>query len=96
MGDEPVNIIYSQWLGYLEEEGRGMYGVEELNKLREDPHVNFIYAHTSGHAVLGDLKRFASALSPKMLIPIHTEYPGEYKEHFDNVIVLEDGQELAV
>ena len=95
ISDEPVNIIYSQWLGYLEEEGGDMYGTEELNKLREDSRVNFIYAHTSGHAVLKDLKRFASALGPKMLIPIHTECPGEYKEHFDNVIVLEDGQELT-
>ncbi|MBU4175190.1 MAG: MBL fold metallo-hydrolase [Planctomycetes bacterium] len=96
ISDEPVNIIYSQWLGYLEEEGQRMYGVEELNKLREDPRVNFIYAHTSGHAVLEDLKRFAHALGPKMLIPIHTEYPGEFEQHFDNVIVLEDGQELVV
>ena len=96
VSDEPVNITYSQWLGYLEEEGKGMYGVETLNKLREDPRVNFIYAHTSGHAVLEDLKRFASALDPKMLIPIHTEYPGEFEQHFDNVIVFEDGQELVV
>ncbi|MCG2766876.1 MAG: hypothetical protein L6435_00625, partial [Anaerolineae bacterium] len=96
ISDDPVSIIYSQWLGYLEEEGRGMYGTEELNTLREDPRVNFIYAHTSGHAVLEDLKRFASALGPKMLIPIHTEWPGEFVQHFDNVIVLEDGQELVV
>ena len=96
ISDEPVNIIYSQWLGYMEEEGQGMYGAEELNKLREDPRVNFIYAHTSGHAVLEDLKLFARAFNPKMLIPIHTEYPGEFGQHFDNVIVLEDGQELAV
>lgn len=96
VSDEPVNIIYSQWMGYLEEEGQGMHGVEELNKLREDPRANFIYAHTSGHAVLEDLKRFASALNPKMLIPIHTEYPGKFKQYFDNVIVLEDGQEFVV
>ena len=96
ISDEPVNIIYSQWLGYLEEEGRGMHGVQELNKLREDPRVNFIYAHASGHAVLEDLKRFARALNPKMLIPIHTEYPGEYEQHFDNVVILEDGQEFVL
>ena len=96
ISDEPVNIIYSQWLGYLEEEGGSIYGVKELNKLREYPRVNFIYAHTSGHAVLEDLKRFARALNPSILIPIHTEHPGEFGQHFDNVIVMEDGQELVV
>jgi len=94
--DEPINIIYSQWLGYIEEGDQDRYGAEGLNQLRESPRVNFIYAHTSGHAVLEDLKRFAAAVSPKILVPIHTEYRNEFKNHFDNVLVLEDEQELVL
>lgn len=71
--DCPNNVVYSQWLGYLEKDQR-QYGADVLNRLRDDSRINFIYAHSTGHALLEDLKRLASALSPKMLIPIHTEY----------------------
>lgn len=96
LGENPVSIIYSQWLGYLEDDTHGRYGVEELMQLREDPRVNFIYAHTSGHASLEDLKRLAEAINPKKLVPIHTEHKYEFEDHFQNVLVLEDEQELIV
>jgi ribonuclease J len=31
--------------------------------------------HTSGHADVGALKEFKEALSPRKLVPIHTEHP---------------------
>jgi len=93
LGSEPVNIIYSQWKGYLEDDSvKG--GVEVLKRLRNDPRVNYVYAHTTGHALLEDLQRLAGALNPRILIPVHTDYPQEFKEYFQNVIQLEDGQEL--
>ncbi len=73
-----------------------MYGVEELANLRDDSRVNFVYAHTSGHASLDDLKRFAEAANPKKLVPIHTEHKHEFENHFSNVLVLEDDQELLI
>lgn len=94
LGGEPVNIIYSQWLGYLEDKSHLSYGAQELAKLRFDPRVNFVYAHSSGHAALEDLKRFAASVRPKMLIPIHTEHKELFPAFFDNVILLEDGQEI--
>lgn len=51
---------------------------------------NWIYSHTSGHADLDTLKIFANALSPKKLIPIHTEYKEDFEKHFENVVMLED------
>jgi ribonuclease J len=95
LGSEPVNIIYSQWKGYLEDD-KTNGGAEVLKRLRNDPRVNHVYAHTTGHALLEDLKRLASALNPRILIPVHTDYPQEFKEHFQNVMQLEDGQEFNV
>jgi ribonuclease J len=61
---------------------------------RDDPQVNFVYAHTSGHATVDDLQKFAAALRPKMLVPVHTEYGNKFETHFNNVVLLEDGNEL--
>jgi len=93
--DSPVNVVYSQWLGYLEEV-QDQYGADVLNRLRDDSRINFVYAHTTGHALLEDLKRLASSLSPKTLIPIHTECRDDFKEHLENVLELEDRQMLEL
>ena len=57
---------------------------------QNDPQVNFVYAHTSGHATVGDLQKFAEALNPKMLVPVHTEHKDEFKTLFNNVSELQD------
>jgi len=85
-----VNIIYSQWLGYLKEEFNDESNIELLKNLQQK--YNWVYAHTSGHADLDTLKLFAKSLNPKKLVPIHTEYKEEFTEHFDNVVILEDDE----
>lgn len=53
--------------------------------------------HTSGHAVLPDLKQFAQAVSPEVIVPIHTEHPDMYRGHFGNKVrCLRDGEKLTV
>ena len=91
-----VNVIYSQWLGYLEEDNRFDKNYKKIARFQEDSEVNFSYAHTSGHAVLEDLKHFAKAINPRMLVPIHTDYLDEFKNHFSNVYELDDEKELEV
>lgn len=90
-GDKPVNVIYSQWLGYLSGSKDDYYGAEAISAYRKDPQVNFVYAHTSGHATVEDLQRFAGALKPNMLVPVHTEYSKIFHELFQNVDPIEDG-----
>lgn len=85
-----ANIIYSQWLGYLEPEFGDEKNITMLTSLKDK--YNWVYAHTSGHADIESLKQFARSLSPKTLIPIHTEHKQEFAQHFDNVVVLEDGE----
>ncbi len=88
----PVNVIFSQWLGYLKQNDQVYYGSQEISSYRNDKSVNFIYAHTSGHATVEDLQRFAEAINPKYIIPVHTEYKNDYTSLFNNVVVLNDNE----
>lgn len=94
IADTPVNIIYSQWLGYLKSDLAGYTDVGTMNAYRdgEVAGVCFHYAHTSGHATVQDLQRFAKSVNPKVLIPIHTEYGHRYSTVFDNVVMHADGK----
>ena len=87
----PVNVIYSQWLGYLDGKHADYFGSDQIAAYRSDPAVNFVYAHTSGHAPIEDLKKLATALKPRMLVPIHTEHAERFQDHFDNVTLIQDG-----
>lgn len=89
-----ANVIYSQWLGYLKEEYSNVKTVKMFKNLQENYH--WIYAHTSGHADLDALKKFASALSPKKLIPIHTEHKEEFSKYFDNVVIMMDNESYDI
>ncbi|MCX6641116.1 MAG: MBL fold metallo-hydrolase [bacterium] len=91
-----VNLIYSQWEGYLKYSDKDYLGAEAMAAFRKDPNVNFICAHTSGHATLCDLKTFTQALNPGRLIPVHTEHAHRFREHFENVLELKDGVDLTV
>ena len=96
--NKPVNVIYSQWLGYLSYSNKDYYGAEAMAayKRGDIPDIDFHYAHTSGHAPVEDLQKFAAAFKPKMLVPIHTEFGSKYKELFDNVRVIDDNQLLEI
>ncbi|MEI7525437.1 MAG: hypothetical protein WCJ95_13950 [Mariniphaga sp.] len=78
--------IYSQWEGY--------WGKEENKYLREwieKNNIPKISIHTSGHASPADLKRFALALAPVRIVPIHTFMPEKYQELYTNAEYHEDG-----
>ena len=81
-----ASLIYSLWPGYLEQaQYRSL-----LDWLKEKS-IPIHHCHTSGHAPLSDLKRFAKALNPKTLVPIHTFNPEMFQNHFDNVQIKDDG-----
>lgn len=82
-----ASFIYSQWLGYLES---GTYHEMERWLFRHGIPMNHI--HTSGHASPVDLQRFAAAMAPKSIVPIHSFAPEKYKQLFDNVIYRNDGE----
>lgn len=83
------SVIYSMWSGYLEE--------PKYQIIKQHPKVAFHEIHTSGHAVREDLQRFAAALQPKRLVPVHTEHGDSYRDLFGNsVVVLQDGETLEI
>jgi ribonuclease J len=86
-----ARVFWSQWDGYLND-GPGA-------KLKSDcaaRGIRFETIHTSGHASPGDLKRLASAIAPKRLIPVHTFERERFPELFDNVVLVDDGQWIEV
>jgi len=75
---------------------RDYYGSDQIAAFRSDPAVNFVYAHTSGHAPVADLQRLAAALNPRKLVPIHTEHGEDFSQVFANVVTHDDGEVLSL
>lgn len=84
---EGAGFIYSQWEGYLE---KGSY--TEMEEWLKGLGIEMTHIHTSGHASPVDLKRFAEALAPKALVPIHSFAPEKYDGLFANVVSRDDGE----
>jgi ribonuclease J len=79
--------VYSQWEGYWEQDSFSF--LREWLAINNIPKVSI---HTSGHASVMDLKRFATALKPAKIVPIHTFMPETYSELFANVQIHADGE----
>ena len=95
-----INIIYSQWEGYLREEFK-TYCTPLLNKLKNSSGISFQTIHTSGHATVPDLLKFAKAINPKKIVPIHTGFPETFKREFEkegftNINLWEDGKDYQL
>lgn len=95
-----INIVYSQWEGYLHEEHK-TYCTDTLNKLKNDDGISFQTIHTSGHATVPDLLKFAKALNPKKIVPIHTAFPETFKREFEkagltNINLWNDGKDYQL
>jgi ribonuclease J len=84
-------LIYSMWSGYLEDKR-----YQWFLKWLKGKGIPLVQCHTSGHAPVGDLKRLAGALAPRMLVPIHSFEPERYSELFENVHRMNDGEWLDV
>jgi ribonuclease J len=82
---------YSQWRGYLEQPD----GVA-LKAWFDGGGARPVHLHTSGHASTVDLKAFATAISPKALVPIHGVAWDTDRDGFENVVRLNDGEPLVV
>ncbi|MBU1061833.1 MAG: MBL fold metallo-hydrolase, partial [Candidatus Omnitrophica bacterium] len=88
-----ATLIYSQWDGYIRDRKKAsvFWDFIQANDLRLE------HIYTSGHATVRILKQLAGALKPKRIIPIHTERPEKFKEHFGkNVITVNDGQLIEI
>jgi ribonuclease J len=82
--------IYSMWRGYLDRS----QSLKNMRRYLEGKGVRVCFMHTSGHAIISDLKSLVKALKPEYVIPVHSFYPEKYKYYFDNVKQLGDGEEF--
>lgn len=82
-----AKIIYSMWEGYLTDKFMAYCSQSGLTIER---------VHTSGHATVSDLKAFASAVNPRIVIPIHTFESDKYPTLFKNVTILKDSETFTV
>ena len=80
-------LTYSMWEGYLKQESSRR--VLNWLKIHGVPRRTI---HTSGHASVADLKRFAAAVAPRALVPIHSFVTGRFGDFFDNVVQRDDGE----
>ena len=80
-------LTYSMWEGYLQQRGP-----RKVLEWLDDHGIPWRTIHTSGHASVADLKRLATSLAPRVLVPIHSFETGRFGEFFANVIPREDGE----
>jgi ribonuclease J len=92
-GTVPRNArcLYSYWNGYLTKPDW-----VELQAQLTAAAGQFVETHTSGHIFAEDIVTFVRAINPAMVIPIHTFEPEQFRDHFANSRILQDGQVLTL
>ena len=85
-----ARVIWSQWDGYLKD-GPGKKLIETC-ALKDIPFEVYI----PGHASRPDLKRLASVIAPKKLVPIHTFERENIPALLENISIHDDGEWIEV
>lgn len=86
-----VCCLYSRWHGYLEQSGWDSTR-DSIGQVDGTIHE----VHTSGHMLSADIVRLVQNIKPQTIIPVHTFEPGRFREHFENVQLLQDGEPFLV
>jgi ribonuclease J len=81
-----AQAMWSMWPGYLDSPS----GVR-LRAWLEQRAIPLTNLHSSGHASVEDLQRFATAVSASQVVPIHTSAPQRFADLFANVVMRSDG-----
>ena len=82
---------FSMWKGYLETP----YYAEPMEWCRSRG-AAVAYIHTSGHASPKDLRAFAAALAPKVVVPVHGSNWDREAVGFEKVRRLADGEAMTI
>lgn len=80
---------HSKWRGYLATDSAA------LDWCREGS-AEIAYLHTSGHASAADLRAFAQAVQPKVVVPVHGANWDQETDGFGPVRRLADGEPLVI
>lgn len=72
-------LVYSMWEGYLEEKDKD---ISKLVKEFDDLGGRIIRLHASGHADEEDIDKLVNRCDPSIIIPVHGNNPGWFKQHY--------------
>ncbi len=84
---EGAHAIWSMWRGYLDDAS----GVKLRGWLAARA-IPLSILHSTGHANVADLQRFAAAINAREVVPVHTRQATRYPELFANVRERRDGE----
>lgn len=92
-GQLPTGTLcaYSRWSGYLDQK-EWKIAKEKLDEVNG----SLYEVHTSGHMLSADIVSLVKKIKPKTIIPVHTFEPERFKEHFGNVVQIQDGVEHEI
>lgn len=82
-----AQLLFSNWSGYLDEPSTA-----EVRNWLLHSGIPIHRIHTSGHASVPDLKRFAEAIDARLLVPIHSFATERFAKLFKRVKRKSDGQ----
>lgn len=82
---------FSMWSGYLKNPD-----YEDIRRRFQEVGAPFRHIHTSGHASATDLQEFATRITPRYLVPIHSFNWDDHLEKFLNARRLRDGEPFPV
>jgi ribonuclease J len=78
-------IAWSMWAGYLDRD-------DDLRAVIARSGLPLTRIHASGHAAVRDLRRLASAIAPRAVVPVHTGHPELFGGLMPAVRVRGDGE----
>jgi ribonuclease J len=85
------SFCWSNWGGYLNETKE----IELQNWFTQND-VKMHHIHTSGHANAQELTKFAKAVAPNSIIPIHGENWQSAKNDFANLKIIENNEHFEI
>lgn len=88
---EGGTFIYSMWEGY-----KIRPDIKRVIDFVNERKMEQISLHTSGHGGISTLKKIVNGCKPKMVIPVHTEWKSRFKEYFENVCSVDDGEVINI
>lgn len=90
---EHIRFVKSIWRGYWDDPSTAYFRKWVESNCEVLPDI-----HSSGHADIGSLRNIVDFVKPKHLIPIHTDSPEYFGEHFPgtNVLYLEDNLPVCI
>ena len=86
---DKIAVVWSLWGGYW-------LRTNPLKAFCQRQNIDPLFIHSGGHACEEDLKRLVNAISPRVIVPIHTGNAPRFAEVFSGVRLIDDGNPAEI